>query len=71
VGQDIWSCTTLCHAAADGSAPSNKEDKLGLFSKDIQTMDDLFLHTLRDIYYAEKKIVKSLPEWWNKRRTPG
>ena len=25
-------------------------------------MDDLFLHTLRDIYYAEKKIVKSLPE---------
>jgi ferritin-like metal-binding protein YciE len=35
---------------------------LGLFSRDIKTMDDLFLHTLRDIYYAEKKIVKSLPE---------
>ena len=41
---------------------SDKEDKLGLFSRDIKTMDDLFLHTLRDIYYAEKKIVKSLPE---------
>ena len=35
---------------------------MGLFSKDIKTMDDLFLHTLQDIYYAENKIVKSLPE---------
>ncbi len=34
---------------------------MGLFSKDIQTMDDLFLHTLQDVYYAENKIVKSLP----------
>jgi ferritin-like metal-binding protein YciE len=25
-------------------------------------MDDPFVHTLRDIYYAEKQIVKSLPE---------
>lgn len=35
---------------------------MGLFSADIHTMHDLFLHTLRDIYYAEKQIVKSLPE---------
>ncbi len=35
---------------------------MGLFSSDIKTMDDLFLHTLQDIYYAEKMIVKSLPE---------
>jgi ferritin-like metal-binding protein YciE len=35
--------------------------KMALFSKDIKTMDDLFLHQLRDIYYAEKQIVKSLP----------
>src|SRR5215813_6427710 len=34
---------------------------MGLFSKDIKTMDDLLLHTLQDIYYAENKIVKSLP----------
>ena len=61
VGQDIWSRTTWCRAAADGSARI-KEDKLGLFSRDIKTMDDLFLHTLRDIYYAEKQIVQSLPE---------
>ena len=25
-------------------------------------MEDLFVHMLRDIYYAEKQIVKSLPE---------
>jgi ferritin-like metal-binding protein YciE len=35
---------------------------MGLFSKDIKTMDDLFLHTLQDVYYAENKIVKSLPD---------
>src|SRR3979411_691208 len=35
---------------------------MGLFTKDIQTMDDLFLHGLQDIYYAENQIVKSLPK---------
>jgi ferritin-like metal-binding protein YciE len=35
---------------------------MGLFSKDIKNMDDLFVHTLRDIYYAEKQILKALPE---------
>ncbi len=35
---------------------------MGLFSKDIRTMDDLFVHTLRDIYYAEHQILKHLPE---------
>jgi ferritin-like metal-binding protein YciE len=35
---------------------------MGLFSKDIKSMDDLFLHTLQDIYYAENKIIKSLPD---------
>ncbi|QCK88626.1 ferritin-like domain-containing protein [Phreatobacter aquaticus] len=34
---------------------------MGWFSKDIQTMDDLFVHTLRDIYYAENQILKALP----------
>ena len=27
---------------------------MGLFSKDIKSMEDLFLHTLQDVYYAEK-----------------
>ena len=35
---------------------------MGLFTKDIETMDDLFVHTLKDIYYAENQIVKALPE---------
>jgi ferritin-like metal-binding protein YciE len=35
---------------------------MGLFSKDIKTMDDLFLHTLQDVYYAENQIVQALPK---------
>jgi ferritin-like metal-binding protein YciE len=35
---------------------------MGLFSKDIQTMDDLLLHGMQDIYYAEQEIVKALPK---------
>ena len=35
---------------------------MGIFSRDIKNMNDLFLHTLRDIYYAEKQILKALPE---------
>ena len=43
---------------------------MGLFSKDIGTMDDLFVHTLRDIYYAENQIVKALPEMMAKATDP-
>lgn len=35
---------------------------MGLFTKDIKTMEDLLLHGLQDIYYAEQQIVKSLPK---------
>ncbi|MBX3536980.1 MAG: ferritin-like domain-containing protein [Chelatococcus sp.] len=35
---------------------------MGFFAKDIKSMDDLFVHTLQDIYYAEKKIAKALPD---------
>jgi len=31
---------------------------MGFFTKDIQTLDDLYVHTLKDIYYAEKKSLK-------------
>jgi ferritin-like metal-binding protein YciE len=43
---------------------------MGLFTKDIQTMDDLFVHTLRDIYYAENQIVKALPDMIEKATDP-
>jgi ferritin-like metal-binding protein YciE len=39
---------------------------MGLFSKDIQNMDDLLLHGLHDIYYAEKQITKALPKMIDK-----
>jgi ferritin-like metal-binding protein YciE len=43
---------------------------MGLFTKDIKTMDDLFVHQLRDIYYAEKQITKALPEMIKKASDP-
>ena len=43
---------------------------MGLFTKDIKNMEDLFAHTLRDIYYAEKQIVKALPDMITKATDP-
>ena len=43
---------------------------MGLFSKDIKTLDDLFIHGLRDIYYAENQIVDALPDMINKATDP-
>src|SRR3569623_1870911 len=44
---------------------------MGLFSKDIETLDDLFVHTLQDIYYAEDQITKALPKMIEKATDPG
>ena len=35
---------------------------MGLFSKDIKNLEDLYQPGLKDIYYAENQIVKSLPD---------
>jgi ferritin-like metal-binding protein YciE len=35
---------------------------MGLFTRDLKTLEDLFMHALKDIYYAENQIVKSLPQ---------
>ncbi|MGO4707177.1 ferritin-like domain-containing protein [Microvirga sp. 2MCAF38] len=43
---------------------------MGLFSKDIKTLDDLFVHTLQDIYYAEHQIKKALPDMMEKASDP-
>jgi ferritin-like metal-binding protein YciE len=43
---------------------------MGLFTKPIKTLDDLFVHTLQDIYYAENQILKSLPTMIEKARDP-
>jgi ferritin-like metal-binding protein YciE len=43
---------------------------MGLLSKDIKTFDDLFVHTLQDIYYAEQQITKALPKMIKKATDP-
>jgi ferritin-like metal-binding protein YciE len=35
---------------------------MGFFTRDIKTIGDLFVHGLRDIYYAEHQIMQSLPD---------
>ncbi len=39
---------------------------MGLFTKDIKTMEDLFLHQLQDIYYAEQQLSKAIPKMADK-----
>jgi len=43
---------------------------MGLFSKPIKSLDDLFVHTLQDIYYAENQITKNLPTMIAKASNP-
>jgi ferritin-like metal-binding protein YciE len=43
---------------------------MGLFANDLNTMDDLFVHALRDIYYAENRFVKALPDMIEKASNP-
>ena len=43
---------------------------MGLFSKPIKTLDDLFVHMLQDIYYAENQITKALPKMIDKAADP-
>ncbi len=35
---------------------------MGLLTRDLKSLDDLFLHGLQDIYYVENQIVKNLPK---------
>jgi len=44
---------------------------MGLFSTPIKTLDDLFVHTLQDIYYAEQQIEKTLPTMIEKAQDTG
>jgi ferritin-like metal-binding protein YciE len=43
---------------------------MGLFSKDIASLDELFLHQLEDVYYAENRITKALPTMIEKATAP-
>lgn len=35
---------------------------MGIFTKDIKSMEDLFVHQLEDIYYAEQQLTKAIPQ---------
>jgi ferritin-like metal-binding protein YciE len=43
---------------------------MGFFTRDIKTIDDLFTHGLRDIYYAEHQIMQALPDMIETARDP-
>ncbi len=43
---------------------------MGLFTKPIKTLNDLFVHMLQDIYYAENQITKNLPTMIEKASEP-
>jgi ferritin-like metal-binding protein YciE len=43
---------------------------MGLFTKDIATLDDLFVTNLRSIYYAEHQIAETLPKMRDKATSP-
>ena len=43
---------------------------MGLFTKDIATLDDLYVHQLQDVYYAENQITKALPKMIAKATSP-
>jgi len=50
--------------------PYKEQAVMGLFSTEIKTLDDLFVHTLQDIYYAENQITKALPTMIQKATDP-
>jgi ferritin-like metal-binding protein YciE len=35
----------------------------------VQNLNDLFVHTLKDVYYTERQILKALPEMARKSRS--
>jgi ferritin-like metal-binding protein YciE len=51
-----------------GASPQPRDDRRKLMS--LKTIEDLFIHGLKDIYYAEKKLVQQLPKMAKKADSP-
>src|SRR6201999_3000075 len=64
----VWEPASL--PAAYCRSNDTWEATMGWFTSDIKTVDDLFLHTLQDIYYAEHQIEKALPDMVAKASDP-
>jgi ferritin-like metal-binding protein YciE len=43
---------------------------MGFLTKPIKNLDDLFVHTLQDVLYAEQRITKALPKMIQKVSDP-
>jgi ferritin-like metal-binding protein YciE len=43
---------------------------MGLFTKDIETLNDAFVHTLQTTYYAENQITQALPKMIDMATSP-
>jgi ferritin-like metal-binding protein YciE len=43
---------------------------MGLLTKDIETLNDAFVHVLETTYYAEKQITEALPKMIDKASAP-
>jgi ferritin-like metal-binding protein YciE len=57
-------CGSMARQAPAGyrtTFPTAMEAPMGLFTTPIGTLNDLFVHTLQDIYYAERQIINNLP----------
>lgn len=57
-------------APCSQSSKRRESNIMSLFSRDIQNLDDLFVHQLQDIFYAEQQIVKTLPTMIEKATSP-
>jgi hypothetical protein len=51
-----------CAHTWDVAAYQEWSAQLGLFTKEIKSMEGLNLHVFQDIYYAENRIKKALPD---------
>ena len=51
-------------------SPSGIHPRVTLSETWYKTLDDLFVHTLQDIYYAENQITKALPKMIEKATDP-
>ncbi|WAJ29456.1 YciE/YciF ferroxidase family protein [Antarcticirhabdus aurantiaca] len=43
---------------------------MGLFTKDIETLNDAFVHVLQTTYYAERQITEALPTMIDNATSP-
>jgi ferritin-like metal-binding protein YciE len=64
---EIYPGTEL-RQAPDVPLPSLRKGEvdMGIFTKDIKSMEDLLIHGLQDIYYTEQQITKALPKMIDK-----